>query len=152
MLSLLGDYQFKTFTNPSEYSEALGYACDKDETKHFPKEIPPNAKNVLLHKPNDCWFGSDYFSLSFQTDKQYIDNELKKHKFIETEGPYQTDEEYSNNSMRYYALKHLNLNKSNFKFYIIGNNTTDKSSFPLEYGIAINNKTNTILYYYECID
>lgn len=54
--------------------------------------------------------------------------------------------------MRYYAVHNLGLNKAGFKFYVIGKTSRNKEDFPTEYGIAVNDKINTILYYYECLD
>ena len=141
----LGDYDLKTFKDPSEYTEAFSHACQ--EVGHFPKEIPPWAKNVLLYKPNDCWFGSEYFSLSFEIDKGCIDYEFNRYKFIETEGPFSTDEEYSDNYRRELATKQVGLKKAGFKFYVI-----DIKKNWNEYGIAVNDKTNRILYYSILLD
>lgn len=143
----------KTYKDINEYNLAIKSVRTKSSVSHFPKEILSNAKNAKLYKSTCGFFASgEDIVLSFETDKQYIDNELKKHKFIETEGPFEKDEEYGDNSMRYYAVHNLGLNKAGFKFYVIGKTSRNKKDFPTEYGIAVNDKINTILYYYECLD
>lgn len=135
----------KIYNKINTYDEAVKSIKARSRIKHFPPTIPYNAKNVKLYKNSNSFFGSEWILLSFEIDKKYIDDELKKYSFIETE-----NNKY--NPMRDYAVNNLNLNKTNFKFYTIGNNSTDKNNFPLEYGIAVNDKTNTILYYYACLD
>lgn len=135
----------KVYNDAKSYNEAIKSVKAQSYIKHFPPEIPSGAKNIKLHKNSNSFFGSEWISLSFEINNYYINKELKKYNFIETK-----NNKY--NPVRDYAVNNLNLDKTNFKFYVIGNNSTDKSGFPLEYGIAVNNKTNTILYYYECID
>lgn len=143
----------KRYNNISEYSKAKEHFCGKKKfIEHFPKEISNNAKNFLMDKPHVCFFDSDSFFVSFEADDNYIQNELKKHKFIKTEGPYETEEQYSDNPIHHFAIYNLKLKKTNFIFYTIEDNTTIKSFSPVEYGIAVNPKTNTILYYYASLD
>ncbi len=142
------DYTDKVYTDINEYKQAKKTIVNKTEAAHFPSNIPSNAKDIKLYKTADWFSGSEYFSLSFEIDKKYIDNELNKHKFIETEGPYKKEEEYYYKSVRYFPTDELNLNKTGFKFYVIGKDDVKGQ----EYGIAVNDKTNRIIYYYECLD
>ncbi len=145
-------YDDKAYADYNNYPKALSSIRTSSMIKHFPSSLPPNAKNPGLFKSSNGFFGSEEIFLSFESDNEYIQKELKKYKYIKTEGPYENEKQYSNNPIHYLATSKLNLKKTNFKFYTIEDNTTIKSNFETEYGIAINTKTNTILYYYASLD
>ena len=138
------DYEEAISKDIKAYSRLLKSASEF-ETKHFPQIIPPESKNIKAYKSPDSFFGSERIILSFEIDKEYIENELEKYKFIVIKGPYLTDNEYKDNTERYYAVNDIDLNKAGFKFYAIGKGSG-------EYGIAVNDKTNRILYYSITLD
>ena len=132
-----------TYENPKDYKKAIKRIWVKECIIHFPAEIPKEAKNILMNQSKNNFFGSEGFYLQFDIDKKYIESELEKYKFI-------SKTKYSE-----YRSKHMviwnNLDDS-YTFYLIGDRDTENknlSSFPYHYGIATNDKKNTILYYYE---
>lgn len=148
-LALAGiwDFDFKTFTQKEEYKEALKYLCQSQNAKHFPKEIPEDAKNVRLYKPNDCWFGSEHFSLYLESDRDFIIDSFRGVNCIETEGPYNNKDEYKYHAARNYAVQYVNIEKTNLMFCVI-----DAYGETEEYGIAVDYKNNRILFYSILLD
>ena len=140
-------YEGKVYEDIKDYNKAVDTIWHTNCILHFPKSIPENAKNVRMHKCAGPIFGSEEMFLAFEADKEYIDSEIKKFKFIKTEGPF------SNKVARSVIFSNLSIDEEGFKFYVIGDNSTSNTErFPLEYGIAVNHKTNQIIYYYELFD
>ena len=50
---------------------------DLSNTSHFPHKIPNEAKNAELKASTYSFFGSEDLYLKFDTNKEYIDKELK---------------------------------------------------------------------------
>lgn len=147
IVPVLPDYDFKTFTNPDDYKKALKYVCHPKKTKHFPKEIPSNTKNVKLYKPNDCWFGSDSFSLYLESDKNFITDSFRGINCIETEGPFLKEDEYKYHIARNKAVENVNISKEGLMFCVI-----DSYGESEESGIAVDYKNNRILFYSILLD
>ncbi len=127
------------------YPMALKYMDVDSRVRHFPVKIPDNAKNVYLYAGIDSFFGSKSLYLKFYIDKKYINEELKKYKFIKIK-PYK---ELENLEYNFYCS---NINLEDYILYIIGDKQHEipnEASFPYHYGIAVNPKTNEIIYYYE---
>lgn len=142
----------KEYTDVKDYNKAKNSICEKDFIKHFPKEIPNNAKDIQLYKSANPFFGSEKILLVFKIDKKYINDEINKIKPIKNIGPYSNIKEYKDNYVKGIIFNSYSFDQTNFKFYIIGDNSINKSNFHLEYGIAVNDKTNQILYYYAVLD
>ena len=129
------------------YSKALT-AVNSERTKHFPRKIPDNAKNIELKTSYMSFFGSEDIYLKFDTDKSYIDKELKKYKYVNVyiNGKCQKTCKYDH---RFY---NGNINIDGFTFYIINdreNENLPEHHFPYHYGIGVNYDKNQIIYYYE---
>ena len=111
----------------------------------MPQSLKPSISLKLFRLKVKILRYTKALILSFEIDKEYIENELEKYKLIEIKGPYLTDNEYKDNTERYYAVNDIDLNKAGFKFYAIGKGSG-------EYGIAVSDKTNRILYYSITLD
>jgi len=141
-------YEFDLETKSNQvkyYPLALERISEQDKILHFPAKIPDNAKNVFLDVDTISFFGSESIYLAFDTDKEYIDNELKKHKYIKISN-------YSRIQPFDYSFYCNNLDLNGFTFYIINDRkhaNPKEHSFPFHYGIGVNYPKNKILYYYE---
>ena len=145
------------YFDPLNYKEAIKTIWKQDCVKHFPDEIPENAKNIEFNKENDNFFGSEAIALKFDIDREYINKELKKYKFNYKENFDNDNNQYRYNSHRPDAMMTDNgrIKTEGFIFYIINDKESDKimqNHFPYHYGIAVNEKTNQIIYYYTCPD
>ena len=147
----------KLYENPIEYIQAKESIDEQYRIKHFPCQIPSEAKNIHLYKYHNSWFGSEGMLLEFDINKEYIDKELKKYKFIKKDKlpkdqDYFSDYEYHKYS---YMLSNRNFDIKNFTFYVINNRDNEKPvehEFPYHYGIGVNEYHNRIIYYYDCPD
>lgn len=140
----------KVYDNPAQYQKAVKTIYSPSRIKHFPKIIPTEAKNVEFNKLNNSWFGSEAILVKFEIDKQYIDTEIKKYKYISVEKPenyiHIFDAMMTDNSR---------INIDDFTFFIINDKRNEHPSehmFPYHYGIGVNEKLNQIIYYYTCPD
>lgn len=70
------------YEHPIQYQDAKNSINAQSRIQHFPDNIPENAKHIRFHKDSNSWFGGEQMILEFDIDKQYIENELKKYKFI----------------------------------------------------------------------
>ena len=125
--------------NTEHYEKALSSISWQEGVQHFPKNIPLNAKNIIFYKSTQPIFGSEEMTLKFTIDKTYIDNELKKHKYIHTEEPGSED----------FYHKDLYNKYDNFTLYVIDNSKNDTTAHRYYYGIGINQDLNQVLYFYS---
>lgn len=147
---------YPNYADPLKYKEAIKTIKKQDCVKHFPKEIPENAKNVEFNKENNNFFGSEAIALKFDINENYIDKELKKYKFKYIEN-FNNDNQSGYNSHNPDAMMTDGgrIKTEGFIFYIINDKESDKimqNYFPYHYGIAVNKKLNQIIYYYTCPD
>ena len=139
------------YNNPEDYTKALESVAFQDTyTNHFPKEIPGNAKNIQFCKVT---FAGKYeaMELKFTTDdKDYIKNEIRKYKPINTfEGATTRTTDCRAFDKEGYNDKYKDLTKEEqFKFYVLEENNTPGERH-YKHGIAVNKKGDTIFYYTE---
>lgn len=143
--------------NPSRYTAVIKEFENDEKILHFPSKIPMEAKNKVLFKETCGFQGGDIVYLKFVISKEYILNEIKKHNYIKIEGPFDDKTKYTDNYPRdwIFGEKRTNLNYpeyrdriEGYKIYVIGNEKSiNQGKRPCEYGIAVNEKTNTIIYY-----
>lgn len=131
-ISTHDNWYYKEYNNIAEYKTAKKELDCQKCIKHFPKEIPLNAKNIKFSQHKSYWWGSEDIFLKFETNKEYMENEIKK---------------YSKNKINnYYPQQIFPFDVSDFEFYAIFYKI---GRFLKEGGVGINNKNNTILYYYN---
>ena len=120
---------------PEFYEKVLAY-FPEERVAHFPKHIPEDATNIEMDADLFSFFGSQGFIIKFDTNENYINNELKKYQFKSKETPY------------HYVFGTLsnNIDISDFTFYVISG-TLDR--FGRNYGIGVNKNFNKIIYYYS---
>ena len=121
-------------TDVNKYEKALKLTYRDDYIEHFPKHIPPHARNVQLFKSADNIFGSESIYLRFDTDRDFIESELSKYKY-EKEFRPKDNIEIQDPLFFYSACDEC-------KYHIIH----QISSISNIYGIA--EKENTIIYFY----
>lgn len=143
------DDELVAYTSPENYEIAMK-SVNKDRTVHFPPFIPVELKDTVFYKNEN----GDIVYLRFNASEKYIESELKKHKYIKTEGPFVEAEKYKKSNAREYVFDKVYPNVyyyepiNDYKLYVIGDNTTEKYCHrSCEYGIAVNDKKNTIIYY-----
>lgn len=138
--------QSPSYFDTKDYKKALKSICSQDRIKHFPSQIPSNAKNVIFFKTSNDFFGSEEIYLYFETDNSFIDSEITKHKYIGTT---------KINSAKYpiYVPQDYRKDEYNFTFYIINDQEHEmpnSKGFPYFYGIGKGNRA--IVYFYNCPD
>lgn len=145
------DWYYTSYNKIEDYKTAKKEISCKKCIKHFPASVPKSTDNVKFYQYISYWWGSEEIALLFKADEKFIDNEIKKYKFIKIDSPPTKQKEYRNNYARNCIYSDIeDIDENNFKFYIIGNNSTHPHShFTIEYGIGVNKKTNEILYYYS---
>ena len=114
-------------------------------SRHFPKKIPEKGENIIFYCSKDSYFGGKIIFVMFDTNNSYIKSELKKYRYI-------TSDNKTKSIARSFVfdelLKRHIVNINDYKFYVIGNNSNTRNCHhSCEYGIAVNEKTNTIIYY-----
>lgn len=141
-------FQDIRYDNPKDYNKALKAINNSSRIRHFPKKIPNNAKNIILHMDRSNWFGSETIIVKFDIDKNYIDNELEKYNYIHVD-----DLEKYLHIMQGMLTNNYEINIDNYNLYIIGDREHEHPNehmFFYHYGIAV--KDNSIAYYYTCPD
>lgn len=136
-------YKAPEYTKTKDYPKALAQIVNKEEVKHFPKEIPPNASKIKLFGYSDLPYNGEMLMLEFKIDKPYIEKEFNSYEFVnKNDKPgtvqkiYYMPKEFHSQSYTYYVLK----TPDNLSYY--------KEYFPYSNGIGIDIKHNKILYYY----
>ena len=148
------DWDGNNYNNTSDYSIAKEKISCSKCIKHFPKEIPSDAKNAYFYMYTNNWFGSEGIFLVFDADKNYIEQEIKKYKYKYIVQPHTDDYnpafKNKRNSMKIQHNNDFEMNESDFTFYAIGSDVAlGNSGRAHEYGIGVNEKQNTIIYYYD---
>lgn len=141
----------KVYDNPKQYSKALNSINFKGRVEHFPLMLPKEASDIELSKCANSWFGSEAILVKFTIDREYIDKELEKHKYISVEKPGQ----YKHKNDDAMLTNNSRIDLDGFTFYVISDRDAENlsgHSFPYHYGIAVNYDENKILYYYACPD
>ncbi len=136
--------------NPKYYEKAIKDISEKQRISHFPRRIPENAKDVELYKSTNSWFGSEAILIKYTIDKNVINKELKKYKYISIELP-------NNYQHCFDAMTTDNgrIKIDDFTFYVINDRDHENLAghhFPYHYGIGVNKNKNQIIYYYTCPD
>lgn len=120
---------------------------------YFPKKIPQNAKNVMFHYNSQFLQGGGILSLYFKGDNdiiEYYNNKYKKFKLDEN-NIKEYEKQIINNKIWDSTPYNNSEETDKFTVYLIYNKCDDSGY--CNHGtikiIAINHKTNEILFYYE---
>ena len=117
----------------------------QDRVGHFPRKVPKNANDVIINNDSNAWFGSESLYLKFKTNKDYIENELKKHKYVKVI-------KYKDLKRFEYSFYCNGIDLSDYTLYVINDREHEnlpEYHFPYHYGIGVNSDKTEILYYYE---
>ncbi len=149
VFSIESAFNNKHYDKPQSYIQALHSIHRPRCIEHFPERIPPNARNIKMKKYENSWFGSEEIFLKFDIDEKYIENELKKYKFVYIENAETTEHAFAK-----YLLNEADVpyeQEKNFTFYIINDKQSEvppQNKFLYHYGIITNDNKTTIIYYY----
>lgn len=116
--------------------------------EHFPQKIPIEAQNVQLDSCRLCAFGSSHLYLKFDINKNYIEDEINRHKYVNVE----KDRKWLHECKNDHILYGRDMDLSDFDIYVIGDKEHDNPpeyKFQYHYGIGVNKDKNEILYYYD---
>lgn len=131
-MSIHDNWYYKEYNNIDDYKTAIKELNCKKCIKHFPNNIPNNAKNIEFFQQQSYWWGSENIFLKFETNDKYLENEIQK---------------YDKNKIGENTPKQVfPFDTSDYNFYVVFYKT---GRFLKEGGIGINNKNNSILYYYN---
>ena len=148
ILILLSISDVEDKCNQIKYYKLALSKVDQSKTLHFPRSIPKEAKNAELKSSIFSVFGSEDLYLKFEVNRDFIDKELRKYKFVNVckNGKCKNETAVA---YRYYSG---NIDIQGFTFYVINDRESEnlpEHNFPYHYGIGVNYDTNQILYYYE---
>ena len=136
----------KVYDNPKDYTKALSTIGWQERIAHFPQQLPNNALNVEIFKDSQSVFGSEAITLKFTIDSEYIENELKKYKYVDIKN-------YSsyNSEQPFIESDNGRIKIDGCKLYVINDREHEKLEghhFPYSYGFCIFKDKNQIIYYY----
>ena len=143
----LGTYN--PITDSNNYIEAKHKIGNRKEIKHFPDNIPDNAKNIRLYEY--YWTFKDYSAillLKFDIDNGYIEKEIQKNKCRKLIAPDINNTEYKEIESKLNEIRdNKHYEPSNYTFCVFNPNNAPESRFKSNYGIAF--KNNQIVYYFS---
>lgn len=130
-----------------DYPTCLEKNYYKENIKHFPKTIPEKAEEIEFYCfPALYERDGSLIMLKYKADKNYIESELKKHEFLNSDEPIGSIQKTYNmhpelvgleaKDITYYALKTEDNEYAQERGY-----------FPHYTGIGVSNDMNYILYY-----
>ena len=144
-LFLLYEADKHIIKSPNNYAKGMKIIKQQEKISHFPKTIPANADKIQMY----CYtsdYNGEVFILKFNINKEYIEQELKNHKFLNSDTPIGTPQEI------YYVYNDNNRIKTdNTTWYVIDNEENKqiyKKYFPYYSSIGISNNLDFIIYYY----
>ncbi len=134
------------YTDIKYYKKALTKISYQERIKHFPLKIPKNAQDVELYEYYGNWHGSEGITLKITIDSEYIENELKKYKYVDIKN-------YSSYNAEQPFIESDNgrIKIDGCKLYVINDREHEKLEghhFPYSYGFCIFKDKNQIIYYY----
>lgn len=138
-------YNVKT-NNLKKYDKCIGTVKYPEYIAHFPKSITKNKDEAKFYCYTSDYHG-EWVLLLLKANKDYINQELKSHKFINFEdkiGDYQ--EIYSMPSERVGIQ-----NNTDLTYYVLDNADNRHyypKSFPYRNGIGVDKNLEHIFYYY----
>ena len=132
------------YKNAKDYEKCVERKYEQVNINHFPKVIPDKSKEVKLYCDTSSWDG--IIMLKYKADKNYIESELKKHEYVNSDDPIGAPQKIYNmhpelvgledKDITYYALKTKE------------NEYEQKSGyFPYFSGIGVSKDMDYILYY-----
>ena len=134
------NFKYIDFKPLNNYLKIKKEIWNKSAIRHFPKDIPTNVTSIKYDYSQHPLFGSESIYLVFSTDENYIQNEIVKHRFQEIIEPQKHNGDYE------YTYRTIGYDMSNFKIYTI------KKDGIFSYGIAVNEKSNQLMYFYSYPD
>lgn len=134
-MSVHNNWYYQKYNNAADYQIAKRKINCQKCIRHFPKEIPQNANNIVFSQYQSYWWGSETIFLKFEIDKKYIEEEVLKYN--------------KNNLGKNRPQQVFPFDISDFEFFTIFNKF---KRFLKEGGIGIDYKNNTVLYYYNSPD
>ena len=142
-------YNIKT-NDLKKYDKCIKSVKYPEYVQHFPKTISKNPDDAKLYCYTSDYHG-EWVLLLIKANKDYINQELKSHKFINSEdkiGDYQ--------EIYYMPSERVGIqNNTDLTYYVFdnaGNRHYYPKSFPLYNGIGVDRNLEHIFYYYVTPD
>ena len=130
----------------TNYDKAYNNIKRTEKITHFPKSIPTSAKNIEVYEYSKKPDNGEVLMLKFKIDKDYINQELKKHEFLNASTKLGTKQEIYN-----IPQMTKKFNPENYTYYVLKDDENKlfyKKYFPYFSGIGISKNKDEILYYY----
>ncbi len=138
-------YNIKT-NNIKKYDKCIHSVKYPEHIKHFPKTISKNPDDAKFYCYTSDYHG-EWVLLLIKADKDYINQELKSYKFINSEdkiGDYQ--------EIYYMPSEEVGIQKNTDLTYYVLDNADNRhyypKSFPYYNGIGVDKIMEHIFYYY----
>ena len=136
-----------TYTDIKDYQKCLDKVYHKEEIKHFPKMIPAGAKEVRMYcDPDEFMIDEGAIVLGYKINKSYIEEEFKKHKYLNQDVSVGTSQE-----IRYIPSEKIGINSHDLTYYVVKTPNNEwsfkKGFFPYFSGIGVSKDMDYILYY-----
>lgn len=135
----------KYVRTPAKYEEVVKQLIRQEKITFLPKTIPDGASNVQLYSYYDS-VERECLLLKFKINKEYIENELKTHEFLNSDTPIGAKQDI-------YFIPNDNgrISSEGFTFYVIKDNENEsyyKQYFPYFTSIGVDKSLEYIIYYY----
>lgn len=138
------------YTNIKHYQDALNIVREPEGITHFPHEIPKKAKNIKFYSFSGGFYHQRIF-LEFDSDKNYIDNEIKRLNLLPPIKIQDTKDIIAIQSIEL-AKSEAKIDTNKYTYYAIDNNYNrsliSHNEFPFFSGIGINKDKTQIFYYF----
>lgn len=135
----------KYVRTPAKYEEVVKQLIRQEKLTFLPKTIPEGATDVQLYSRYDK-VEREFLLLKFKVNKEYIENELKKHEFLNADtliGAKQDIYFIPNDNGR--------ISSDGFTFYVIKDKENEayyQQYFPYFTAIGVDKNMEHIIYYY----
>ncbi len=143
--SILFSDSASIYEDIKDYNKIARKIQKENDISHFPKTIPETAEDPQLWGYLGDLKG-EVFILKFGADKEFIQKELKKHKFLNANTPIGTKQK-----IYFMYTDDGRITSDGYTFYVLdkeGNYNENEKYFPYYSGIAVDKNMSHILYYH----
>lgn len=135
----------KIVKEPTQYEQLLKEIIRQEKIYFFPKKIPSDATEVQLFAYYDN-VERECIILKFKINKEYIENELKKHEFINS-----NDKLGAEQNIYHMFTDSGRISIKDFTFYVLKDKENESyypQYFPYFTSIGVDKNLEHIIYYY----
>ncbi len=135
----------KLVRTPAKYEQVVKQLMRQEKITFLPKTIPNGASDIQLYSYYDN-VERECLLLKFKINKEYIENELKKHEFLNADTPIGTKQD-----IYFIPSDDGRISSDGFTFYVIKDKENEsyyKQYFPFFTSIGVDKNLEHIIYYY----